>query len=297
MEILKREPLNKYAWWKIGGQADHFCQPKTISEVQEAAQFAKVNQLAITLLSGGTNVLVSDAGVEGLVICTKLLKGVESKEVGGRLEITALAGTPKAELTKLFLQKKLAPALFLCGLPGNVDGGVVMNAGVSENITPKEFVEITDWVEYIDLNDPNFAVKKKSKQQIGWHYRHSEGWQPGIVVRAGFSWPIEPMEDLQSKVKEATKLRMSKQPLDLPSCGSVFKNPPGLKAGALIDQCGLKGFQVGGAQVSPKHANFIVNVGGAKAADVKQVIEHVQRLVKEKFAVLLETEVRYLGRW
>lgn len=297
MEILKSEPLKKYAWWKIGGSADYFCQPTNVEEVREAAKFAHANKIPITILSGGTNVLISDEGVEGLVVGTRLLKGVEVKETGVRVEIAALGGTPKAELTKIFLQRKLAPALFLCGLPGNVDGGVVMNAGISEDVSPKEFVEITDWVEFIDLKDPSFSVKRKTKSELNWHYRHSEGWQPGIVTRVGVSWPMQPLDDLQSKVKEATRLRMSKQPLDLPSCGSVFKNPTGSKAGALIDQCGLKGFQVGGAQVSPKHANFIVNVGGATAKDVKQVIEHVQSTVKSKFAILLETEVRYLGRW
>lgn len=297
MEIRENELLEKHAWWKIGGPADYFCQPTTVEDVQEALRFARDKNISVTVLSGGTNVLVSDRGVEGLVICTKLLKGVRSSEESGRIVIECLAGTPKSELTKIFLVRKLAPALMMCGLPGNVDGGVVMNAGVSENIAPREFVEITDWVEYIDLNDPQLAVKRKTKDELHWAYRHSEGWQPGVVVRAGFSWSLTPESDIQQKVKDATKSRLARQPLDLPSCGSVFKNPTGLKAGALIDQCGLKGFTVGGAQVSPKHANFIVNIGGAKAADVHQIIQHVQRQVFEKFGARLETEVRYLGRW
>jgi UDP-N-acetylmuramate dehydrogenase len=297
MEIREQEPLNKYAWWKIGGPADFFCLPTTVAEVQEAARFALDKKIPITVLSGGTNVLISDKGIAGLVICTKNFKGVESREENGRVIIECLGGTPKAELTKIFLVKKLAPALFLCGLPGSVDGGVVMNAGVSEQIEPREFVEITDWFEYIDLADPNLSVKRKTRNEITWTYRHTSGWEPGIVVRAGISWELKPEADLQQKVKDASKNRLARQPLDLPSCGSVFKNPPGSKAGQLIDQCGLKGFTVGGAQVSPKHANFIVNIGGAKAADVHAVISHVKSTVSKQFSISMETEVRYLGRW
>jgi UDP-N-acetylmuramate dehydrogenase len=217
------------------------------------------------------------------------------EERDGRLLIDALAGTGKSELVKQFLKRKLAPALFLCGLPGDVGGGIVMNAGVSEAIAPREFVEITDWIEVLDLQ--TLKVRRLKKSEIQWTYRHSEGWQPGVVVRAGVSWPLTPDEGLPRKVKDATKNRLQKQPLDLPSCGSTFKNPDGAKAGALIDQAGLKGYQVGGAQVSPKHANFIVNVGGATASDVKTIIDHVQSTIEHRTCIRLQTEVKFLGRW
>jgi UDP-N-acetylmuramate dehydrogenase len=141
-------------------------------------------------------------------------------------------------------------------------------------------------------------VLRFAVDEIQWTYRHSSGWQPGIVVRAGFAWPAEhecEANDIAARVREANRARLSKQPLDMPSCGSVFVNPPGHKSGALIESCGLKGFRVGGAQVSPKHANFIVNTGGATAADIKAVIEHVQKTVKEQKAVALTTEVVFLG--
>jgi UDP-N-acetylmuramate dehydrogenase len=293
MTILQNESLREWTFWKIGGPADFFALPKTVEELEQAVQFAKQKNLPTTVLGGGTNVLVADKGIRGLVICLQEFVGVHSDIDNDRLQIVALAGTPKSELTKIFLKHKLAPALFLCGLPGDVGGGVVMNAGVSEIVNPREFVEIIDWFEVLRDDE----IIKFRKNDIKWHYRHSDGWQPGIVVRAQMSWQLMPDAEIGKKVKEATKNRLAKQPLNLPSCGSTFKNPPGHKAGALIDQAGLKGFRIGGAEVSPKHANFIVNVGNASAADVHAIIQHVQNTVRGKFQVSLETEVRYLGNW
>lgn len=293
MEFLEKEPLAQWTWWKMGGPADYFCRPQTLEDLAIAQSFAKERNLPLTVLGGGTNVLVSDDGVEGLVICLRDFSGVELDESHGRVTIDCLAGTPKSELTKIFLKSRLAPALFLCGLPGDIGGGVVMNAGVSEMVVPREFCEIVDWIEV--MNDGH--IRRFSKEEIRWTYRHSEGWQPGIVCRARISWPIEPDAEIAKKVKAATKNRLARQPLNMPSCGSTFKNPKPQSAGALIEQCGLKGYQIGQVQVSPKHANFLVNLGGAQAADAKRLIEHIRKAVFEKFHVQLETEVRYLGRW
>jgi UDP-N-acetylmuramate dehydrogenase len=294
MEIREKVLLKDYAWWKIGGPADFFCEPSSIDNVREALQFAQSRGVPVTVLGGGTNVLISDAGVEGLVICMKKLAGVEAVESDGRLVMTALAGSAKAELTKQFLKRRLAPALFLCGLPGDVGGGVVMNAGIAERVVPREFVEITDWIEVLG---EDLVVHRFAREQLRWTYRHSSGWQPGVIVRVGVSWALAPDAEIPMKVKEATKTRLARQPLDLPSCGSTFKNPDGGKAGALIESAGLKGYTVGGAQVSPKHANFIVNIGGARAADVRAIIAHVQSEVKAATGFSLETEVKLLGRW
>lgn len=295
MEIRRDVSLKEWAWWKIGGPAEYFCQPATLEEVREAARFALEKNLPLTVLGGGTNVLISDGGIKGLTIAMKSLAGVQSEERDGRLLMTALAGSPKSELTKLFMRRKLAPALFLCGLPGDVGGGVVMNAGVAERIEPREFVEIVDWVEYLDLSRPELPIVRKNKSELIWKYRASSGWQPGIVVRAGLSWSLSPDDEIPRKVKDATKNRLARQPLDLPSGGSTFKNPDNGKAGALIEQAGLKGYKVGGAQVSPKHANFIVNLGGATASDVQTIIRHVRSEVEAKFGVKLETEIKFLS--
>ncbi|MGZ3744826.1 MAG: UDP-N-acetylmuramate dehydrogenase [Pseudobdellovibrionaceae bacterium] len=297
MEIKKNVALAEYTSWLVGGVAEFFCLPESVAEVQEAMQWAQEHKQPLTLFGGGTNVLISDKGVRGLVMCMRRFSGLESKEVHGRLEVTALAGTGKSELLKVFLKNKLSPALFLAGLPGDVGGGVVMNAGVAEAYVPREFVEITDWIEVLRCENGNFTIHRFTKNQLHWQYRHSQGWQPGVIVRVGVSWPLQTETSVLEQVRNANKIRLSKQPLDMPSCGSVFRNPPNHKAAQLIDSCGLKGFIVGQAQVSLKHANFIVNLGEAKAMDMWRVIEHVRKTVKDLKGVDLHTEVIRLGDW
>jgi UDP-N-acetylmuramate dehydrogenase len=289
-QILTDVPLANMTSWLIGGPAEYFSQPESLEEITKAVDWAQELQLPVTVLGGGTNVLVSDQGIKGLVLSMRKLKGTTLIENSKRFQFEALAGTTKSQLLKLFLSKKLAPALFLAGLPGDVGGGVVMNAGVGENLSPREFTEIVDWVDV--LRDGK--IIRFLKKDLKWTYRHCEGWRPGIIVKVGFSWPLEPDENMVSKVKAANLIRLEKQPLEWPSCGSVFVNPEGKKSGALIEECGLKGFQIGDAQVSTKHANFIINLGKASAKDTQSVIEHVQKTVLEKKSVLLKTEVVFL---
>jgi len=319
--IEKNVGLAPLTWWKVGGSADLFASPRTKEDVAGLLEWAHARGMPITVLGGGTNVLISDRGIDGLVISMRSCVGASVREEDGRVMIEALAGTPKAELTKNFLRLKLAPALFLCGLPGDVGGGVVMNAGVSEKIEPREFVEIVDSIEVAKMEDDNRAevgsssarggkarIVRYSKEDLVWHYRHTEGWQPGVVVSVTVSWPLNVVPDIQDQVRKATRTRLERQPLNLPSCGSVFKNPPDDKSGRLIEAAGLKGYTVGGAQVSMKHANFIVNVGGsvgpdgrsypvACASDCDAVLKHVQSTVRAQFGVSLVPEVKYLGRW
>lgn len=304
MEFLERVSLAPFTSWQVGGPADWFCRPESAEDVERALEFAIGKNLPWAVLGGGSNVLVSDDGVAGLVIATGKLSRVESREEDGRLVIDAQAGAGKNELLKLFLKHKLPPALFLAGLPGDVGGGIVMNAGVAESFVPREFHEIVDSFEIVApaaASGAGAAAGKTArrtfaKDEVSWSYRHSRGWQPGVIVSARISWPLAPDEAILQKVRDANRVRLSKQPLELPSCGSVFVNPPGHKAAQLVDGCGLKGYAVGGAMVSPKHANFIVNTGGAKASDLKAVIAHVQATVKQRTGVDLVTEVVMLGR-
>ncbi|MBC7371866.1 MAG: UDP-N-acetylmuramate dehydrogenase [Bdellovibrionaceae bacterium] len=295
MEIKPNIPLGKYTSWQVGGPAEFFCLPENLNDLQTAISHADAKNLKLTVFGGGSNVLIADKGVSGLVICLQKFSGTETKEENGRLHIIAWAGTPKSELLKIFLKNKLAPALFLGGIPGDVGGGVVMNAGVAENFLPREFVEITDWVEILRVGNGRFHTYRFSKDQIHWEYRHTNGWQPGFIIRVGMSWPIEPDATIIEKVRSANKIRLTKQPLDMPSCGSVFRNPEGHKAAQLIDGCGLKGYQVGDAQVSLKHANFIVNIGKAKASDIAAIIDHVRATVKKERGIDLHTEVVRIG--
>jgi UDP-N-acetylmuramate dehydrogenase len=299
IKISDNAPLAALTWWKIGGAADHLVEPESAVELAEGLELAAKNQWPVTVLGGGSNILVSDGGIEGLTVLLRKLNRVESvREQNGRLEIVAQAGANKAELTKVFLRHKLAPALFLCGLPGEVGGGVVMNAGVGEMITPREFVEITEWIEVLrPREDGTIERKTFSRAELAWTYRHCEGWQPGVISRVCVAWPLDPQPGVIRQVREATKNRLARQPLEWPSCGSVFRNPPNGKAGALIEQSGLKGFKIGNAQVSEKHANFIINLGGATAKDVRELIEHIRRTVKDKHGVELQPEVKFIGRW
>ena len=294
LKILNNVNCSEYTSWLVGGEAEYFCMPENLDQLQEALAYANSRQLPMTILGGGSNVLISDRGIPGLTICLRKLSGVHSEIKQGQLYIQALAGTAKSELLKIFLKNKLAPALFLAGLPGDVGGGVVMNAGVAENFAPREFMEFVDSVEVMDKEG---QIHHLNKSELKVSYRHTDGWQPHIIVRVHMSWPLQIVEDVLTKVKEANKSRLSKQPLDLPSCGSVFKNPEGFKAAQLIDQCGLKGFRIGDAQVSLKHANFIVNLGQASATDIWSVILHVQLTVLREKNVQLKTEVVRLGRW
>lgn len=294
LSVSQNVNLAPYTSWQIGGPAEYFCLPENLEQLKEALVFAAEKKIAYTVLGGGSNVLISDAGIKGLTICLKKFSHLKSEIKNSRLHIECLAGTSKSELLKLFLKHKLAPALFLAGLPGDVGGGVVMNAGVAEMFEPREFMELVDG---IDVMTSAGELKHFKKSELKIKYRHTDGWQPHIVVQVQISWPFIEKPDVLMQVRDANKVRLSKQPLDMPSCGSVFKNPEGHKVAQLIDSCGLKGHRIGDAQVSLKHANFIVNLGSATAADTWNLISFVQKTVKEKTSVDISTEVIRLGDW
>jgi UDP-N-acetylmuramate dehydrogenase len=297
MEFKQNYNLAEHTSWKVGGSADWAVFPESVEQLQEACRWARDNKLDVTTLSGASNVLVSDEGIAGLVILLTKFSHLESVAIEGtKTRAICQAGMPKSELLKVFIKQRQSAAIFLAGLPGDVGGGVVMNAGVGHDISPKEFCEIVEWVEWIDLASPNFQVLRKPKADLQWSYRKTKGWQPGIITRVGIFWDEPADETVLKRLQESNKRRMGSQPLQLPSCGSVFKNPPGHKSGRLIEECGLKGYQVGGAQVSEKHANFIVNIGAATARDIEAVRQHVQNTVKTQKGIGLETEYVFLGR-
>jgi len=305
LEIQKKTTLANYTSWKIGGDADYFCLPKSTEDIKEALLWAHQNAVEVTYLGGGTNVLISDRGIRGLVICFKNFAGIEDESNDTHLRIRCKAGTLKMKAMRRFLKLDLAPALFLSGLPGDVAGGVVMNAGVSENVTPKEFVEIVESFKVLKFEGGVHVEKEFKKEDVQWDYRKSKGWQPGVITEVVLSWPLHnKVKNLKAMVKEAQELRASKQPLSEPSCGSVFRNPlddlnnkDKKSAGYLIENSGLKGYQYGGAEISRKHANFIVNKGAATALDVHCTIGIAQKKVEHIFGVKLQNEVRYLGDW
>ena len=293
--LREQVPLKLFSSWKVGGKAQYFVQPRSVAEVIEAVRWASSQEIPITVLSGGTNVLIRDGGISGLVICMRSMAALKVSTTGERLQIEAEAGCRKAQVFRAFLRESLAPAEFLSGIPGDVGGGVVMNAGVSESLQPREFCEIVDWIEVVPMSSkPEPQVYQAAELQ--WSYRHGRGWEPGVITRVGLSWPLQRDPELKEKVKNSAASRKARQPLELPSCGSVFVNPPGNKAGQLIEKCGLKGKWFGGAQISEKHANFIVNLGEATASDIESAVRHVQDTVLATTGVALQTEVVFLGQ-
>ena len=215
------------------------------------------------------------------------------KEKNESLIITCQAGVLKSELMKIFKQYKLAPALFLSGLPGDVAGGVVMNAGAGGGLKPCEFSEIVQSFKTMSAKGSRTYYNK----DIQWSYRESSGWKKSVIYEVHLKWPLIEESDLNNKIKQEIKKRRASQPLNQASCGSVFKNPLPLFAGQLIEKAGLKGVQQGKAQISEKHANFIVNLGGASAQDIHKLITLTQQKIYDLFQKRLETEVHYLGSW
>lgn len=302
-KLQRHVGLAPYCSWQVGGTADYFFMPESVSDLQWAQKWTQEKKIPMTILGAGSNVLISDQGLRGLTLVLKkfskyevAIHEVTADEVATddqQVSIICEAGVAKSELLKIFLKYQKAPALFLAGLPGEVSGGVVMNAGVSEeHISPREFVSITDWVEVLK---PDGKIQRYQRDELQWSYRHCEGWRPGIMTKVGISWRGKKDSSILDQVKQANKVRLLKQPLDWPSCGSVFINPHPHKAAQLIDSCGLKGYTVGAAQVSTKHANFVINLGGARASDIWTLIKHIQKTVKTQKQVSLKTEVVLLG--
>ena len=308
LEIEENVGLQEWTSWKVGGAAQFYCAPKNKEELGQALERAWFEKWPLTVLGGGTNVLISDHGVGGLVLHTYKLVGVEVLKENSNFVLEALCGTPKSTILKEFLKRHLSPAVFLAGLPGDVAGGAVMNAGVGGDSLssmdwegecgPSEFCEIVDSLDVLTL-DSRGKVEERTfhRDEILWTYRRSENWQPGFIFSLRFLWPNEPDPTVLEKVRRANQRRKSSQPLNWPSCGSVFKNPQGAYAGELIESLGLKGRTLGGAQVSCKHGNFILNKGQAKAEDIHGLIELVIREVWEKLSISLTHEVVYLGQW
>ena len=297
LKALRDQSLAEFCWYKTGGKAAELYLPESIEELGQILESLEFEKTPVTILGSGTNVLISDDGIPWPVICLKDLNAIEEVELPGRIGLIADAGVQKAKLAKHFMGKKLAPANFLSGIPGDVGGGVAMNAGIGEKLVPREFVEITDWIEVFQFIEGQWQLRRFENKDLNWAYRSCAGFQPGLIARAQLSWADDVDPGVGKAVRAAMAKRKSSQPLEFPSCGSVFKNPLPNHSGALIEGCGLKGHQIGQAQVSEKHANFIINKGGAKSADILGLIEHVRATVKAERGIELQTEVRLLGKW
>ncbi len=284
IDLRFQEPLAKHTSFRIGGGAEVMAFPKSVEELSQILKTCKGLNIVPAVLGAGTNVLAPDEGVAGMVICLKdCLGGMEQLD---ETHIRVAAGVTMTRAAVFAANLGLGGMEFAHGIPGTVGGGVYMNAGAYGG-------EICQICESVDVMDMDGKLSTYTAQQMEFSYRHSiledNG---GIVVSAVFALIPKPVADIKAMMKELMARRSASQPLDLPSAGSAFKRPVGGYAGALIEQAGLKGYQVGGAAISTKHAGFAVNMGDATAADVKELLNNVSDIVFEKSGIRLEPEVR-----
>ena len=284
VELRYNEPMSKHTSFRIGGPVEVMAFPASVEALSALLRAAAQLQIQPAILGAGTNVLAPDSGLQGLCICLKdALDGVELLDDN---RIRVMAGVTMTRAAVFAANNGLSGMEFAHGIPGTVGGGVYMNAGAYGG-------EIRDICESVDVMDMAGNVKTLTCEEMDFSYRHSrledEG---GIVVSAIFRLNPLDSDEIKAKMKELQGKRSASQPLDLPSAGSAFKRPVGGYAAALIDQAGLKGFAVGGAAISTKHAGFAVNIGGATAEDVKALLQQVSDLVYEKSGIRLEPEVR-----
>lgn len=285
IKIKTNEPLSRYTYTKTGGPADYLAFPTTRQELKDLLVRARKQKMPVTTLGNSSNLIIKDGGIRGLVIMLPKFNKIEVKQQ----QITAEAGAAIIAVTKAASKASLTGLEFAAGIPGSVGGAIFMNAGAYGG-------EIANVVSSIDEILPDGREVQISGSDLHFGYRHSVVQENhGIVVAATFNLEAGQQPQIQNKMDELNALRRSKQPLEYPSCGSVFKRPQGHFTGPLIIKAGLQGKSIGGAQVSNKHAGFIINTGNATATDYLQLIQLIQKTVKEKFAVQLETEVRIIG--
>lgn len=284
LELRYEEPMAKHTSFRIGGPVEVMAFPKNREELAKILKTSALLDCKPAILGAGTNILAPDEGLRGLVICLKdCMDGMQKLD---DTHIRVAAGVTMTRAAVFAAGLGLSGLEFAHGIPGTVGGGVYMNAGAYGG-------EICQVCESVDVMSMNGEVTTFSGEEMGFAYRHSRlEEQPGIVLSAVFALEKKDEEQIRAAMQELMSRRRTSQPLDLPSAGSAFKRPVGGYAAALIDQAGLKGFQVGGAAVSRKHAGFVVNLGGATAEDVKQLLRQVSDKVMEASGIRLEPEVR-----
>jgi UDP-N-acetylmuramate dehydrogenase len=279
------EMLRNHLYTKLGGKADFFITPTTYEEVQNVVKLSNEENIPFTLLGNGSNLIVKDGGIRGIVIHLKNFNDISTDGT----TLVAQSGAAIIEASRKALAENLSGLEFACGIPGTVGGALFMNAGAYGG-------EIKDVLDHAIVVDRHGELVKREAADLALDYRTSNIPENGdIVLEATFHLKHGKYEDIKAIMDDLTYKRESKQPLEFPSCGSVFKRPPGYFAGKLIQDSDLQGKNIGGAEVSTKHAGFIVNKDNATATDYISLIEHVQKTVKEKFNVELEREVRIIG--
>lgn len=285
--ILVNEPMSKHTTFRIGGNADVFVSPE-VSQVSALIALAKEYEVPVTVIGNGSNLLVGDKGIRGLVL--SFGKEAEAIHLEGN-RMTVAAGTILAKAAAEAAKNSLTGLEFAAGIPGSFGGAIVMNAGAYGG-------EMKDVVISAKVLTPTGEIKELSNEELELSYRHSCIPEKDYIVLEA-TLELEPGEEsaIREKMADFKNRRVEKQPLEYPSAGSTFKRPEGYFAGKLIQDANLRGYQVGGAQVSEKHCGFVINKGNATAADVLQLIQDVKRIVYDTFQVELEPEVKMIGEF
>ncbi len=284
-KIKIERSLSEYTNTKTGGPAEILAFPTESEDICEMINIANEHQLQVTVIGNASNLIVREKGIRGLVIILTRMNGVRVEEN----KVIAESGAPLIGVTERAYSASLTGMEFAAGIPGSVGGAVFMNAGAYDG-------DIGQVVSEVEVLTPQGKTRTYTNEELNFSYRHSRIQdEQDIVLRAIFKLQNGEKKEIREKMDNFNFLRGAKQPLEYPSCGSVFKRPKGHFTGKLIHDAGLQGFMIGGAQVSLKHAGFIVNRGDATASDYIAVIDHIKKVIKQEFSVELQTEVRIIG--
>lgn len=284
--IITDAPMSEQVSFKTGGNADILAFPYNAQCLAEIIKYAKENDIPITIIGNGSNLLISDNGIRGIVVKTA---GALNKTECNDSIITADAGVSLSKVCTIALENKLSGAEFAYGIPGTIGGAVCMNAGAYGG-------EIRDILLDVTHITPDGKIETVEVQKLDLSYRHSfySNNPDYIITSARFKLHKDSPAEIKTKMDDFISRRKLKQPLEYPSAGSTFKRPEGYFAGKLIEDCGLKGYKIGGAMVSEKHAGFVINYNHATTKDITELIKYIQKTVKEKTGVTLETEVKMI---
>ena len=282
IECRKDEPMKKHTTFRIGGPARFFYVPKNIEELKLIIQYCKNEKLKYMVIGNGSNMLFLDEGFDGAVICVGSSMGNINVD---NISVYAEAGALLSKVASSARNAGLTGMEFAAGIPGTIGGAIVMNAGAYGG-------EMKDIVSFVDILEADGNLRRYSNEEMQFGYRRSIVDADKVVVGVGLKLACGNIDDINARMDELKTARVSKQPLEFPSAGSTFKRPEGYFAGKLIDDCGLRGYRVGGAMVSEKHCGFVINYDNATAKDVLKLIDDVRDKVYDEYNVLLEPEVR-----
>ncbi len=282
--LRKSVSLKDYNTWKVGGRAEYFFEPEDLKDLKIFLNLVYGEK--VTFLGNGSNVLIRDNGVEGYVVCLK--KSLNNHHINSENKFIFEAGLSCMKIAQISAKQNYTGLEFLCGVPGTLGGALKMNAGCYGG-------NIWDNIYDVTLINKNGDLIKKKKHDFKISYRNVEIDENNFFVSASFSLKKNKMNNSLKIIKDFLKDRRINQPTGLPSCGSVFKNPENLHAAKILDSLGLKGFRVGGAYVSEKHANFIIAEKSAKSKDIEKLISFIQKKVYKDKKIALETEVKFIG--